>query len=80
MAGLYLDTSALGRILLAEPDAVAIRAALANYDAWWSSELLVVELRRLAVREGLLDMPRSGCLPALLCFLSTVLPCNARRG
>ncbi len=35
MAGLYLDTSALGRILLAEPDAGAIRAAVANYDAWW---------------------------------------------
>jgi len=55
MAGLYLDTSALGRILLAEPEAGAIRAAFANYDAWWSSELLVVEMRRLAAREGLLD-------------------------
>ena len=53
MAGLYLDTSALGRILLAEPDAVAIRQALADYDAWWSSALLIVELRRLAARENL---------------------------
>jgi uncharacterized protein len=53
MAGLYIDTSALGRVLLAEPDAVAIRATLARYDVWWSSELLVVELRRLAAREGL---------------------------
>jgi uncharacterized protein with PIN domain len=53
MAGLYLDTSALGRVLLAEPDAAAIRAALARYDAWWSSALLIVELRRLAAREGL---------------------------
>jgi hypothetical protein len=26
---------------------------LAEHDAWWSSELLVVELRRLATREGL---------------------------
>lgn len=53
MAGIYLDTSALGRILLAEPDAVAIRAQLGAYDARWSSELLMVELRRLAARERL---------------------------
>lgn len=52
MAGLYLDTSALGRILLAEPDATAIRQTLADYDAWWSSALLIVELRRLAAREN----------------------------
>jgi uncharacterized protein with PIN domain len=53
MAGLYLDTSALGRVLLAEPDAAAIRSVLASHDAWWSSALLIVELRRLAAREGL---------------------------
>lgn len=53
MAGIYLDTSALGRVLLAEPDADPIREAMARYDAWWSSELLIVELRRLATREGL---------------------------
>ena len=53
MAGVYVDTSALGRVLLAEPDAQAIRALLAEHDASWSSELLVVELRRLAWREGL---------------------------
>jgi uncharacterized protein len=53
MAGIYVDTSALGRVLLAEPEAEAIRAVLAEHDAWWSSELLVVELRRLAAREGL---------------------------
>jgi len=55
MAGLYLDTSALGRLLLAEPDAGAIRQALARYDRWWSSALLLVELRRLAEREGLAE-------------------------
>lgn len=55
MAGLYLDTSALGRVLLAEPDASAIREAFGRYDAWWSSELLLVELRRIAAREGLLE-------------------------
>jgi predicted nucleic acid-binding protein len=53
MAGVYVDTSALGRVLLAEPEAEAIRGLLAAHDAWWSSELLVVELRRLAAREGL---------------------------
>ncbi len=53
MAGLYLDTSALGRVLLGEPDAETIREALAGYDTWWSSALLAVELRRLARREGL---------------------------
>jgi len=55
MAGLYIDTSALGRILLAEPDAAAIRTTLSRYDAWWSSELVLVELRRLAARENLLE-------------------------
>lgn len=53
MAGLYLDTSALGRVVLAEPDAAAVRAALAAYDVWWSSALLIVELRRVAARAGL---------------------------
>jgi hypothetical protein len=63
MSGLYLDTSALGRVLLAEPGALAIRAALAGYDAWWSSALLGVELRRLAARSGSAPLP-SGCSPA----------------
>jgi uncharacterized protein len=52
MAGLYVDTSALGRVLLTEPDATAIRSTLSRYDRWWSSALLVVELRRLAARVG----------------------------
>ena len=53
MAGIYVDTSALGRLLLAEPEAEAIRSVLDAHDTWWSSELLVVELRRLAAREAL---------------------------
>lgn len=53
MAGLYLDTSSLGRVLLAEPDAAAIRSVLGHYDEWWSSDLLTIELRRLARRTGL---------------------------
>lgn len=59
MPGVYVDTSALGRVLLAEPDAAPIRAALAGYDAWWASELLVVEFRRLAYREGLTQAAES---------------------
>jgi uncharacterized protein len=55
MAGIYLDTSALGRVLLAEPDATAIRSVLDQHNDWWSSELLVVELRRFATRENLMD-------------------------
>ena len=45
MAAVYVDTSALGRVLLGEPETEAIRSFLANYDAWWSSEVLVIELR-----------------------------------
>jgi len=53
MAGLYVDTSSLGRVLLAEPDAPQIRQLIAGYDEHRSSALLVVELRRLARRRGL---------------------------
>jgi uncharacterized protein len=52
MAGIYVDTSALGRVLLGEPDGELIRETLAQYDPWWSSALLLLELRRLARREG----------------------------
>lgn len=55
MAGLHLDTSTLGRVLLREPDAAAIRSALARYDTFWSSTLLDVELRRLAAKVDLVD-------------------------
>jgi predicted nucleic acid-binding protein len=46
--GLYVDTSALGRILLGEADAAVIAATLARFQETWSSELLAVELGRLA--------------------------------
>src|SRR4051812_29544249 len=55
MAGLYVDTSALGRVLLAEPDAATIQATIAGYDERWSSELLIVELRRLGAVTGTAD-------------------------
>ncbi len=53
MAGLYVDTSALGRVLLAEPDAAVIQTQLASYEEQWSSELVTVELGRLGKLHGL---------------------------
>lgn len=52
MPGTYVDTSALGRVVLLEPDAPVIRAALARFDPWYASELLKLELRRLGRREA----------------------------
>lgn len=46
----YVDTSALGRILLNEPDKVAIELVLEEIDEVASSRLLWIELRRLARR------------------------------
>jgi len=50
-----VDTSALGRVLLGEPDAAAVVRELREFDRHIASRLLRVELRRLALREGLLD-------------------------
>jgi len=47
---LYVDTSALGRVLLGEPDRAAILRALADFEERVSSRLLALELRRLALR------------------------------
>lgn len=54
MAGIYLDTSALGRVLLGEPDAPAVLSALADFDQHVASRLLRIELRRLALRHDVL--------------------------
>ena len=54
MAGLYVDTSALGRVLLGEPDAPAILGTLRGFAQPVASQLLRVELRRVGLREGLL--------------------------
>ncbi len=51
MAGLYIDTSALARVMLGEPDTPAITAALASFEQHFSSRLLAIELRRVALRE-----------------------------
>jgi predicted nucleic acid-binding protein len=55
MAAIYIDTSAIGRILLGEPDAPAVLRDLADFDQHIASRLMRIELRRLALREGLLD-------------------------
>ena len=51
MSAVYVDTSALGRVLLEEPDEPLIRRAVQTFDNHVSSRLLQVELRRLALRE-----------------------------
>jgi predicted nucleic acid-binding protein len=55
LGGLYVDTSALGRVLLDEPDAGAILLGLDRFDIQVSSRLLRVELRRLGLRKRVLD-------------------------
>ncbi len=51
-----MDTSALGRVLLGEPDGEHVLRELARFDSLVSSRLLRVELRRMAARESLLDI------------------------
>ncbi len=52
---IYLDTSAVGRVLLGEPEARAVLHALDAFDQRVSSRLLRLELRRLALRHSQLD-------------------------
>lgn len=52
MSVVYLDTSALGRILLAEPGAREVLARLAEFEQRVASRLLRIELRRLGLRTG----------------------------
>jgi uncharacterized protein len=51
VTAVYLDTSAVGRVLLGEPDAPAILRDIAEFDQRVASRLLRTELRRLAIRE-----------------------------
>lgn len=55
MSSLYVDTSALGRSLLEEPEKAAIEHALGEFERSVSSNLLRVELRRLGFRQDMLD-------------------------
>jgi len=50
-----VDTSAVGRVLLGEPDAPAVLRELAGFDQHVASRLLRIELRRLALREDALE-------------------------
>jgi predicted nucleic acid-binding protein len=63
----YLDTSALGRSLLEEPERTAIEQALDEFERAVSSSLLRIELRRLAFRRGML-----GRVDALLAGVSLI--------
>lgn len=47
-----IDTSALVRVMLGEPDAAAILRDLGSFDQRIASRLMRVELRRVARREG----------------------------
>ena len=55
MAAVYVDTSAVGRVLLGEPDAAAVLRELAAFDQHIASRLMRIELRRLALRADALD-------------------------
>jgi predicted nucleic acid-binding protein len=54
LSGVYVDTSALGRVLLGEPDRPKVLAEIDRFDRLVASRLLAVELRRLALRHDLL--------------------------
>lgn len=66
-SGIYIDTSALGRVLSNETMAGAIVAALVAFDRRVSSRLLGIELRRLGARTG-----RSARAEALLADVALV--------
>jgi uncharacterized protein len=55
VGSLYVDTSALGRVLLEEPDKLAIEDKLNAFEQLTASHLLRIELRRVGLRRGLLD-------------------------
>lgn len=55
MPSVYVDTSALGRVLLDEPDRHAILRELGSFDVRVASRLLRIELGRLALRHSLPD-------------------------
>jgi predicted nucleic acid-binding protein len=55
VSAVYVDTSALGRVLLDEPDKSLIEDALDTFDQVTASRLLRVELRRVGLRRGLLE-------------------------
>jgi len=85
VAAVYIDTSALGRVLLGEPDAPAILAELGRFEQHVASRLLAIELRRLALRHD--QLGAAGALlggvaliplsEAVLVAAETALPASA---
>ena len=59
VGAVYVDTSALGRVLLDEPDKSAIKNALEGFERVIASRLLRIELRRVGLKRGLLDRAES---------------------
>jgi len=82
MAAIYVDTSAVGRVLLGEPDAQAVLRELAGFDQHVASRLMRIELRRLALREDAFEaadrlLDGVALIPlddAVLAAAETVLP------
>ncbi len=54
-SSVYVDTSAIARMLLDEPDKPVIEQRLEDFEERVASRLLRVELRRVGTREGVLD-------------------------
>lgn len=54
-SAVYVDTSALVRVILEEPDKKAIQRDLAKFDRSVASRLLRIELRRVGRREDALE-------------------------
>jgi predicted nucleic acid-binding protein len=52
--GVYVETSALGRVLLEEPDTPVILTALVDFEGRYASRLMRTELRRFAYKRNLL--------------------------
>ncbi len=55
MLSVYVDTSALGRVLLDTSEAPSIQRDLGRFDQRVASRLLRIEIHRVALRESLLD-------------------------
>lgn len=55
MATVYVDTSAIARILLDEPDKPLVEQHLEGFEQRIASRLLQVELRRVGTKAGVLD-------------------------
>jgi predicted nucleic acid-binding protein len=73
----YLDTSALGRVLLGEPDAAAVLRELGRFDQHLASRLLRIELRRLALRHDQLEAANQLLAAVALIPLEEALLTNA---